>query len=237
MKLSIIIPTLNEEKYLPKLLKSIKSQNFDDYEIIIADGNSTDNTQSIAKRFGCKVVAESKGKKGHPSLGRNLGAKKAQGDYLLFLDSDVILPAHFLRDAIHEFNQRSLVIGAARIVPLSHRLTDKILFGFDNLFNVFMQHIKPFAPGMCLMSKKSIHVKIKGFNENLYLCEDHDYANRASRFGKFGILHTTYVLVSMRRYDKEGRFSIAWRYFQSALLYILGLNNLQRRITYSFGKF
>lgn len=56
MKLSIIIPTYNEEEYLPKLLEGIKSQDFEDYEIIVADANSTDKTREIAEVYGCKIV-------------------------------------------------------------------------------------------------------------------------------------------------------------------------------------
>ena len=81
--LSIIIPTKNEEKYLPNLLRSIKKQTFKDYEIIVADNNSKDKTKKIAKRYGCKIV-----KGGLPGKARNQGAKFAEGDILLFLDSD-----------------------------------------------------------------------------------------------------------------------------------------------------
>ena len=56
MKLSIIIPTYNEEEYLPKLLESIKMQDFTDYEVIVADANSKDNTRKIATDYGAKVV-------------------------------------------------------------------------------------------------------------------------------------------------------------------------------------
>ena len=75
MILSIIIPTYNEEEYLPVLLDSIKSQSFDDYEIIVADANSTDKTREIAESYGCIVVAG-----GLPAVGRNNGAKIAKGE-------------------------------------------------------------------------------------------------------------------------------------------------------------
>ena len=53
--LSIIIPTLNEESYLPKLLNSIKKQDFQDYEMIVADAGSKDKTIEIALASGCKI--------------------------------------------------------------------------------------------------------------------------------------------------------------------------------------
>jgi glycosyltransferase involved in cell wall biosynthesis len=58
--ISIVIPTYNEEKYLPRLLKQIKQQDFTDYEIIVADNNSKDKTRSIAKRFGARITKEPK---------------------------------------------------------------------------------------------------------------------------------------------------------------------------------
>lgn len=78
--LSIIIPTLNEEKYLPLLLEAIRKQDFDgDLETIIADAGSEDQTLEIAKTFGCRVAPG-----GLPAKGRNEGAKIAQGDTFLF---------------------------------------------------------------------------------------------------------------------------------------------------------
>ena len=75
MKISIIIPTYNEEDYLPALLKSIQRQNFKDLEVIVADAHSTDKTLEIAKKYNCKIVPG-----GLPAVGRNNGAKIAQGE-------------------------------------------------------------------------------------------------------------------------------------------------------------
>ena len=85
MYLSIIIPTLNEENYLPLLLESIKKQNFKSYEIIVADAGSTDRTIEIAKNHGCKITSG-----GLPAKARNQGAKIAKGDLLLFSDADIV---------------------------------------------------------------------------------------------------------------------------------------------------
>lgn len=100
MLLSIVIPAKNEEKYLPVLLKSIKWQNFpkSDCEIIVADNHSTDRTRDIAKKYNCRIT-----KGGLPGRGRNLGAKAAKGEILLFLDADTKLPEkNFLKNALAE---------------------------------------------------------------------------------------------------------------------------------------
>ena len=101
--LSIIIPTLNEEKYLPLLLKEIKKQNSADYEIIVADAGSEDKTIEIAKNYGCKIIPG-----GLPARGRNEGAKIAQGDIFLFMDADnIFLPPEFLKNLLEEFKKEN----------------------------------------------------------------------------------------------------------------------------------
>ena len=98
LPLSIIIPTFNEEKFLPKLLNSIKKQTLQPSEIIIADAFSQDSTRKIAKAFGVKVIDG-----GLPPVARNNGAKVATQEVLLFLDSDVVLPASFLEETFGSF--------------------------------------------------------------------------------------------------------------------------------------
>lgn len=110
MILSIIIPTYNEEEYLPILLESIKTQNFTDYEIIVADANSTDKTCEIAQKYDCIIVEG-----GMPAVGRNNGANIAKGEYLLFLDSDLKLTDDYLRKVIYEFKMERLGIGITQM--------------------------------------------------------------------------------------------------------------------------
>ena len=86
MKVSIVIPTLNEGDLLPRLLASIGKQTFRDYEVIVADAKSGDNTKQIATSFGAKVV-----RGGMPGEGRNAGVRRARGEFLFFFDADVVI--------------------------------------------------------------------------------------------------------------------------------------------------
>ena len=142
MILSIIIPTYNEEEYLPLLLKSIKQQDFRDYEIIVADANSKDNTVKIAEEYGCIVVEG-----GMPAVGRNNGAKVAKGEYLLFLDSDLKLTEDYLAKVIYEFKMERLGIAITQMKPLSKKTEDKILHDLANLFMISVEKIKPHGAG------------------------------------------------------------------------------------------
>ena len=109
--LSIVIPTLNEEKYLPLLLKSVKNQVLqDEVEIIVADSGSTDKTQEIAVSFGCRVYVIPSVVL--PAQAKNGGAEFAQGSIIFFVDADVILPPSFLKKAVDEFRLRNLGVGS-----------------------------------------------------------------------------------------------------------------------------
>lgn len=113
--LSIVIPTLNEEKFLPRLLSSIKKQSFSDYEIIVSDGGSKDNTKKIALENNCQFVEDFIHH--HPSWQRNNGAAIARGEILIFLDADTVLQDDFLEKTTKEFVDKKLS-GAGFILNL-----------------------------------------------------------------------------------------------------------------------
>jgi glycosyltransferase involved in cell wall biosynthesis len=121
MKVSIIIPTYNEEEYLPNLLTSIQRQGYDDLEVIIADAHSMDKTIEIAESFGCKIVPG-----GLPAVGRNNGAKAASGELLLFLDADSVLTNNYISSAVEEFELHNLGIAITQIVPLEKGFINQI---------------------------------------------------------------------------------------------------------------
>jgi len=230
--LNVIIPTFNEAKLLPCLLRSLQKQTFKDFEIIVADNHSTDATRSIALKAKARVVDG-----GLPATGRNNGAEAAQGEWLLFLDADVILPPDFLEKAIGEIRSSDLTAASCLISPLSERKIDKFLHGIVNLYFRMTKKIFPHAPGFCIFAKKEIHQLVGGFNEKIKLAEDHDYVLRISKLERFDFLKSVRIPVSVRRLDKDGRFNISVKYLAvEAHLIFLGpiCSNI---FNYKFGHF
>ena len=212
--LSIIIPTLNEEKYLPLLLEAIKKQNFADYEIIVADAGSEDKTIEIAESYGCKIASG-----GLPSKGRNEGAKEARGDVFLFMDADnIYLPKNLLEKLIGDFKKRDLGVASFTICPQGNGF-DKFAYGIYNWWVKSTQRFFAFATNSVLV-KKEIHQKIGGFDEEIKIGEDHEFVRRASKIGKFGFIETEPVLTSIRRFEKEGRFKTYLKYFLAGMYMI-----------------
>ncbi len=208
--ISIIIPALNEEEYLPLLLESIKKQNFKDYEIILADAGSTDKTVEIAKKYKCKIVAG-----GLPAKGRNEGAKVAKGDLLFFCDADVILPDRFFEEALEEFKKRKLDFASFCIVPLPKSWFSRLMLNvFYNQPIMLLESALPHA-ATGIIYKKELFDKTGGFDEDVKLAEDHYLARRTLKLFKgseFGIIKSTYIFVSDRRFKRDGWVSIGIRY-------------------------
>ena len=197
--LSIIIPTLNEEKYLPTLLDFLKKQTFQDYEIIVADAGSKDKSLEIAKNYGCQITSG-----GLPAKGRNEGAKLAQSNLFLFMDADnVYLSEDFLKNLLEGFKKRKLDVAAFPIYPDGNRF-DKFAYGIYNWWAKFSQNFLPHATNSILV-KKEIFEKISGFDEKIKIGEDHDFVRRASKIGKFGFIEIEPILTSVRRFEREGR--------------------------------
>ncbi len=225
-RVSIIIPTKNEENMLPKLLDTVRSQTYKDYEVIVADAHSTDKTAEVAQQFGAKVVEG-----GMPGPGRNKGAVAAQGEILVFFDADVQMPSsHFLGDCIAEMDRKGLDVASCKVKPLSRKPVDKAMHEIYNAYAVATEKIKPHAPGFCILVRRHAHEGIKGFDEEIVLAEDHDYVQRAKKLGhNFGLLKSHPISVSVRRLEKDGRLVLAIKYL-FAELHIMTIGKIKKEL-------
>lgn len=231
MIISIIIPTYNEEDYLPNLLDSIKRQNFDGYEVIVADANSTDRTREIAESYGCIVVDG-----GLPAVGRNNGARVAKGEYLLFLDSDLELTDDYLRNVLYEFRMEHLGIAITKMKPMSDKIEDKIFHDFANYFMIGVENIKPHGAGCYgIITKKSLHDECGGFDESLTFGEDTDYIERLAEKERFKVLRNAKIGVSTRRLEEEGIVTLIRQYGKSTVNDFLGKRTDAEDLNYNFG--
>ena len=234
--LSIIIPTYNEEKFLPRALASIGRQSYRDYEIIVADAGSRDWTRKIAHNFGAKVVEG-----GMPGPGRNAGAAASRGNILLFFDADIILDdENFLRECLAEFHRRKLDVATCSVSPIFNKAVDKV---FHKIFNIYMRtraatSLSPHAPGFCIFAKRVAHEKINGFDETVVFAEDKDYVTRAVKSGaRFRVLNSRKISVSVRRFDRDGRWNIVKRYLLAEAHHILRGSVRKELFPYEFGKY
>jgi glycosyltransferase involved in cell wall biosynthesis len=111
---SVVILTKNEERNIGTCLRHLFSQNYRNFEVIVIDANSVDNTVKIAELYGCRVIEEQDGR--GFGYARNLGIKASKGDLILFLDADVfLLSRDCLERAIYRFREHKADVLLARL--------------------------------------------------------------------------------------------------------------------------
>lgn len=222
---SIIIPTLNEEKYLSKLLFSLTKQTYRSFEVIVVDGESEDKTQYKAEKFSGEFPAFLliNTKKKGPGIQRNLGAKKASGKYLVFMDADVQAPPEFLEGIHYEIVRHKSVFITTWVQEDSNITGDKMIVTMYNLILEISQALnKPAAAGFNIIIKKNIFYNAGGFNKKVIMSEDVDLTTRLGKAGyDVTILKEPKLKISMRRLRTEGTIQIIRKFVHAHIHFIL----------------
>ena len=219
--LSVVIPAWNEEDYLSDLLDSLQSQKFDDYETIVVDNNSTDNTRSVAKNYDVKLVQETKQ---GPGYARNCGAEHASGDVLLFLDADVRLRnKHTFSKVVSILSDTEIVAGSGTWVPNDGNWVHKQITKISSklISFLFKWQIITVASGAFLFIEAETFDKLNGFRGELPFNEDHDIIQRANNTGKIELLENI-CSISTRRLQVRGIFGTSVDYGIPTALYLFG---------------
>jgi len=174
---------------------------------------------------------------GKPACGRNAGAAVATTDLILFLDADDEPPSTWIADAVAEFGERGLCAAAGQVEPLERSAANVMACDAVNLYLQLMQYVAPHAPGFCILVRRDIHERIGGFDETVVLAEDHGYVQRAAKEGKFRILRSAPMPTSMRRIEKEGLVTLAFKYLYSELYVVTGRPIKEIPFEYEFAAF
>jgi glycosyltransferase involved in cell wall biosynthesis len=209
--ISIIIPTLNEEKIIESTLCILASNLTIPHEVIVSDGGSSDRTVELAKKYATAVVVFSDPGRQTIAQGRNDGARAALGDFFVFLDADCVIPEPdaFFTQAFSQFKKNPKLVALTaclRVFPQGETFGDKLIFGAANLGlrltnNVFNRGE---SFGEFQMIRKEAFTRMGGFREDLITREDADMFRRLSRIGKTVIDPQLTVLHTGRRAHQIG---------------------------------
>jgi glycosyltransferase involved in cell wall biosynthesis len=201
---SIVVPTLNEEKYIEGCLKSLAAQQFKgEYEIIIADGVSDDRTVKIAGKYTDKIIME---RNRTIAAGRQAGAMAATGDILVYTGADVVVPKNWLNEITAPFSDPRVVAVAGKPMPLDGNILEDLFCSIilDPAARLLALIGMVYVYGDNLAMRRSAFDRCGGFNVNLVTGEDTDVAKRIAQFGR--VVYTTKAVAygSMRRVRKWG---------------------------------
>lgn len=193
-KISVIIPVINEEKNLIKLLSNINKKTH--IEFIFVDGGSNDNTVNIIKKAGFQIILSSILRR---SYQMNLGAKQAQGKILLFLHGDSLLPNNYDNIILNTVQQQKFIAGAFQLKINS----EKSVFRFiETLVNWRSKYLSLPYGDQGIFITKEVFNKINGFPD-IEIMEDFTLIKILQKLGKIYITNEA-ITTSARRWKKLG---------------------------------
>lgn len=227
---SVIILTLNEEKFIGPLLTSLASQTDTNFEVIVVDAQSTDNTLDVIGAYRSQLdltILSTPAR--NLSTSRNLGAERARGRYLFFIDADNTVPHTFLEKA-HNYIRDDRSIGIPKLIPNNKKKLDSfVYFGMNNLIRLFLLTPRPFSTGSSMIVPQAIFQKIQGFDSSVIIAEDQDIVRRLKKKGgKLIFMNDAPVLFSTRRFDENAIQTYAQYLYSS--LYLLIFSKITRKI-------
>jgi glycosyltransferase involved in cell wall biosynthesis len=230
VRLSVVIPALNEERHLGELLSDIRWQGLRPEEVIVVDAGSRDATFSIAKLSSCTAVLHGE----RPvACGRNLGGYAATGDLIFFLDADTRLPQTFFEDFVCEVERRHLDIACPRYLPYSPSPTIKAIHAFWNALLKSFEKTLPSGAGHCIALRSKLFRESSGFDPSLKF-DDIELVRRLAKGRRFGLVDT-HVLVSDRRYREQGLLRTFLLHLLMAAAFALGKFEWANHVAYEFG--
>ncbi|MCI0449947.1 MAG: glycosyltransferase [Chlorobi bacterium] len=209
--ISVIIPTLNEEKLIKQTLSQFTPEIKKKFklEVIISDGGSSDSTLRLLDTTVDKLVEANPNEPQNIPRGRNAGAKSANGTFYYFFNADTLIKEieKFFETTLTEFENTQNLALACRIhvFPDEVRFSDKIFHGFYNNYVRILNFLRMgMGRGECHMVRMEIFWKVNGYNESLAAGEDYDLYRRIGKLGRIKFLGGLTVYESPRRYRKFG---------------------------------
>lgn len=193
--ISIIIPAKNEERYIGRCLariESLLSSQPVDYEVILVDNMSTDNTIEVASGFDIQTLSCNKGS---PSAARNMGAQSAEYEILAFIDGDCLITPGWLDRILDAFS--SADVGAYGGPALSPEDGNWIERSWSPTAIKDFVRSHSALPGANFTIRQDIFVDLSGFDESLITAEDDDFSRRVVAAGYKCISDSNHAVIHL----------------------------------------
>lgn len=214
MKISIIIPVLNEEINLSRLSSHLQPVRQQGHEVIIVDGGSVDNTLAVAHEVTDRVIVSKAGR----ALQMNNGADIAAGEVLLFLHADTLLPDNALQIIANSFQDKNYW-GRFNVRLSSNKTIYRLIGGLINL----RSRLTSIATGdQAIFIEKNLFDRVAGFPE-ISLMEDVEISKRLKKIAKPVCLKQK-VITSSRRWEAKGVIVTVLLMWKLRLYYFFGMS-------------
>ena len=213
--ISIVIPTLDEETTLPRLLEALYREETES-EIVVVDGGSRDRTVATARRFGVKVIRAPRGR----GLQLRRGAEAVTGDKLLFLHADTVFPAGGLAKIEDRLSASPHLVGGNFRVLFDG--TDGFSRWLTGFYAWFRGHGLYYGDSGVFVRRK-VYEAMGGIRP-IALMEDFDFTRRLERFGPTCCIDDPPLITSSRRFDGRHPIGVVWGWLVIHALYYVNVS-------------
>lgn len=228
MKASVVVPTLNEEKYIGKCLESVRSQTVG-CELVVVDSGSVDRTLEVAGKYADKILMTDRK---IISYNRQVGAEAASGEIIVTTDADCVHIKNWLELLLGHFNDPEVVAVSGPTVPMPEEaiFLDRVCYFVGNLsLRILHSFGRVWFRGSNTAYRKDAFIKAGGYDTEMVAREDSEFSQRLSRIGKTVFDSRIVVYTSMRR-----RRSMGWlktiRYYLDTPISILTGKTYYRKV-------
>lgn len=229
---SLIIPSLNEEKFIGGILDDLASQSFTSFDVIHVDGNSEDRTCAVVAAYRDRLSIQSfMSDRRNLSYQRNLGAASGQGTYLIFVDADTrIQDTHFLQKVYEYCNKSRREIYLPRTRYSSSSPLSKLIERINHyVVRISQTTRRPLPTSGLAIFDRQFFLKIGGYaiserqDNNMLFVEDQEIMLRAQTHGaKSECVEETEYVFSLRRMEREGWHRVLPKILISTIELVIG---------------
>lgn len=231
MKLTIIVPAYNEEKFIAKTLKSLLNQKEKNFELIVINNNSKDKTLEIAKSL-CKKVYTEKKKGYHNAV--KLGVSKSKGDIIAVCDADSLYPPNWTKKVYKTFADNKDAIGCYGSLKFydgtkgTRKISEQTFLMFMHFMRVRGIHV---CNGLNFAFNKKAYLKVGGYDPKIYNQAglDIELGMRLKKLGRIVFVPSMFIKTSLRRVETQGMKDFIKKNLK---MYKAMLNNEEIKETY-----
>lgn len=234
-RISVIVPTLNEQRLLPGMLRQFTPAVVEKHslEIIVSDGGSMDGTLGVARLLAHRVIENSQGNRQTIANGRNIGCRHSSGEILVFLNADTLVSNldGFLSRVVDVLRdpQTCALTCCVEVYPHERTLADSLFHGFYNRFFHAMNTVgMAMGRGECHIIRRKAFEEVGGYSDAIAAGEDYDMFRRLAKVGRVRFLRELLVFESPRRYRHYGYIYVTASWFLNFLaVFFLGRSLLR----------
>jgi len=224
MKVSVIIPAYNAERFIDKCIGALLNQDYqrEDYEVIVVDDGSADGTAALIKTYSVKYIHQ---KNQGPATARNAGAREAKGEIILFTDSDCVPSRNWIKEMVAPFgNKEVIAVKGAYLTQQKSAMARFAQLEFEERFEMLkkvesIDMVDTYSAGY----RKEVFLQLGGFDTSFPVAnnEDTELSYRMSKCGFKMVFNPNAIVYHLNHPDSITRYARIkfWRGYWRTVVY------------------